>query len=141
MPSARGYAHGFSLTSVELAAPEPAVEAGGLKALPAELARAVRPGEGSDDEIALLHRPDVGARVLDHTDELVPHAAARRAGLHLLVRPQIAAADAGSGHANEGVGRLDNPWIGHVLDPHVAGAVHHGCTHVYLSSACRAAVA
>ena len=88
-------------------APEAAVEAGGLQALSAELAGAVGPGERSDDEVALLHRPHVGADVLDDADELVAHAAAGRAGLHLLVRPQIAAADAGAGDANEGVGRLD----------------------------------
>ena len=93
-------AHRFALAAVELsAAPAAAVEAGGLQSLPAELAGAVGPGERRDDEVARLDGADLGADVLDDADELVAHARARVARLHRLVRPEVAAADAGAGDA------------------------------------------
>ena len=51
-------ADGLALAAVELAAPEPAVEARGLESLSAELACAIRPGERGDDEVALLNPAD-----------------------------------------------------------------------------------
>jgi DNA-binding transcriptional LysR family regulator len=44
------------------------------------------------------------------------HAARRLARLHLLVGPEIAAADAGVRHPDERVGRLDQPRVGNGLD-------------------------
>jgi hypothetical protein len=65
----------FTLAAIELsAAPPPAMDAGGLQSLLAELAGAVRPREGSDHQITLLHRAHVGSHSLDETDELVTHA-------------------------------------------------------------------
>ena len=87
-------AHRLALPAVDAVAAVPAaVEARGVQPLPAEDAGAVRPHERRDDEVAGLHRADVGADVLDDADELVPHAAAGLAGLHRLVGPEIAAAD------------------------------------------------
>src|SRR4051794_35283019 len=45
------------------------------------------------------------------------------------VRPQVAAADAGGGDADERVGGLFDPGVGNVLDSDVAGAVHGGRSH------------
>jgi hypothetical protein len=64
-----------------------------MQALLAKDTRAVGPDERSEDEVAVLEGPDIGAHRLDDTDELVPHAAAGFARLHLVVGPQIAAAD------------------------------------------------
>ena len=65
----------------------------------------------------------------DDADELVPDPLAAPARLHRPVRPEIAAADAGAGDADEGIGRLDEAGVGNVLDPDVAGAVDDGCAH------------
>ena len=72
-------AHRLALAAVELGpAPEAAVQARGLQPLLAEHAGAVGPGERGDDEVARLHRADVGADGLDEADELVAHPAAGR---------------------------------------------------------------
>ena len=70
----------------------------------AEVAGAVGIGERHDDQIAILHFAHVGADRLDDADGLVAHAAASLGRLHLLVRPEIAAADAGAGDAHERIG-------------------------------------
>ena len=77
---------------------------------------------------------DLGADVLDDADELVAHPLAGLARLHRLVRPEVAAADAGAGDADERVGGLDQARVGDVLDPDVAGAVHDSCAHDSRSS-------
>jgi hypothetical protein len=59
----------------------------------------------------------------------VAHPAAGLGGLKLIVRPQIAAADAGAGDADDRVGRIHNRGIGNVLDPNIAGTVHDSCAH------------
>src|SRR2546422_533390 len=65
----------------------------------------------------------------DDADRLVAHAAGGLARLHQLVRPEIAAADAGAADGDERVGRLDQAGVGDVLDADVAGAVQDGCSH------------
>ena len=59
--------------------------------------------------------------------------AGRRSAPCWLVRPQVAAADAGAGDADQRVGGLDEPGVGDVLDPDVAGAEHDGCAHGWAS--------
>src|SRR6266542_5170546 len=108
----------------------PILDAGRLQSLLAELARAVRPREWSDHQIALLDRSDRGAEILHEADELVPHPVADRTGRHRVVRPQIAAADARTRDANQSVCWLDEPGVGHGLDTHIVRAVHHSCSHV-----------
>ena len=76
-----------------------------------------------------LHRANVGADGLDDADRLVSHAAAGIAMFHALVRPEIAAADAGAGDGDDRVGWLDKTGVGDVLDTNVAGAKHDSCTH------------
>src|SRR5206468_2567583 len=51
------------------------------------------------------------------------------ARVHRVVRPEVAAADAGADDADDRVGGLDDRRVGDVLDPDVAGAVHDGCAH------------
>jgi hypothetical protein len=89
----------------------------------------LRERERHHDDVAGLHRVDVRADILHHADRLVAHAPSAVGGLHPVVRPQVAAADAGAGDADDGVGWLDEPRVGDVLDPDVPGAVHDGRAH------------
>ena len=90
--------------------------------------------KGATTRSPRLHGAHVGADVLDDADELVAHPAAGLGRLQSIVRPEIAAADAGAGDADEGVGRLLDGGVGDVLDPNVAGAEHDCCSHVAHSS-------
>ena len=72
---------------------------------------------------------DVGTDRLDGPDRLVAHHAWGVAGLQRLVGPQVAAADAGAGDADDGVGRLGDAGVGDVLDADVAGPEHDGGAH------------
>jgi hypothetical protein len=85
--------------------------------------------KGRDDDVPDLHSADVGADGLDDADELVPHTLAGRALLQLVVRPEVAAADAGAGDADKCIRRLRKGGVGDVLDADVAGAVHDCCSH------------
>jgi hypothetical protein len=105
------------------------VEARSLQAVLAEHAGAVRPRERRNDDVADLDGADVGADGLDDADELVTHPLTDLAVPHLVVRPQVAAADAGAGDADERVARFDDPGVRHVLDANVACAVHDSCSH------------
>src|SRR5439155_262580 len=87
-------------------------------------AEAARGDDGAD-----LQGADARADRLDVADRLVAHAAGGLARLHQLVRPEIAAADAGTADGDERVGRLDQAGVGDVLDADVAGAVQDGCAH------------
>jgi hypothetical protein len=100
-----------------------------VQPLVAEDAGAVGVCEWHKDDIADLHFVDVGADTLHDTDGLVPHPAADLARLHQVVRPQVAAADGGSGDADDSVGWLDQAGVGDVHDTDVAGAVHNTCVH------------
>ena len=95
----------------------------------AKRAGAIGVGERHHDKVALLHLAHVRADVLDDADRLVAHAASRIGGLQLLIRPEVAAADAGACDAHKRVGGIDNGSIGHVLDTNVAGTIHNSCTH------------
>ena len=110
-------------------APAAAVAAGDLEPVRAEVAGVVRPHERRDDQVAGSEAGHLRADLLDDADELVAHAAALLAGGHRPVGPQVAAADAGGGDADDGVGGLAQHWVGHVLDTHVAGLIHDGCSH------------
>ena len=130
-PVRQRHADGLALSAVDaVPRPEAAVEARGLKAFVAEHARAVRVRERRDDEVADLDGADVAANCLDDADELVADPLAGFARLHRPVRPEIAAADAGAGDADEGVGRLDETGVGDVFDSDVPGAVEQGCAHI-----------
>jgi hypothetical protein len=95
----------------------------------AEAARAVGVGERHHHDVADLERANIRADGLDDTDRLVAHAATTLDRPHLLVRPQIAAADTGAGYADHRIGRSDDGGVGDVLDTDVAGAVHDSSTH------------
>ena len=116
--------------------PEAAVDARGLQAGAAELAGAARDGERRDDEVARLHGRDVGADLLDDADELVADRTAGLVGRGRVVRVQVAAADAGAGHAHERVGGLLDGRVGGVDDADVAGAVDVGGSHDHQYTAC-----
>src|SRR6188474_14728 len=100
-----------------------------LKRVVAKHACAIGERERHDNEITSLNRSNLCADVFDHTYRFVPHHAAGVAALHLLIRPQIASANARSGNTNDSISRLDDLRIGHVLDPNVASAIHHSCAH------------
>ena len=123
-------AHGLALAAVDVVGAVPAaVEASGMEPFPAEDAGAVRVEERRHDEVAGLQGADVGADGIDDADELVAHPPTGLVVLHLVVRPEIAAADAGAGDTDERVGRLDEVGVGDVLDPNIACAEHDSCTH------------
>jgi hypothetical protein len=122
--------HGLTLAAVDgVRAVPAAVQARAVQTLPAKDARAVRPQERRHHEIADLDGANFIADGFDYSDEFMPHATAGVVVLHLVVRPQVAAADRGFGDAHERVCRFDEVSVGNVFDPHVAGAVHDGCTH------------
>src|SRR5207253_2837405 len=129
--------HRLALATVEVAAPPAAVKARGPETVPAELAGAVRPGERGHDQVAPLHLAHLAADFLDDADELVAHPAPLRVGLHRLVGPEIAAADAGPRDGEERVGGLDEPGVRNRLHPDVAGAIHDGRSHAGAPSAPR----
>jgi hypothetical protein len=123
-------ADGFSLAAVDVGRAVPAaVQALALQPFSAEHATPVRPEEGGENNVTDLHGSDLRADGVDDADELVAHPAAGVVVRHRLVRPQIAAADRGAGDAHERVRRIDQPCIRHVLDPDIAGFVHHCCAH------------
>ena len=66
----------------------------------------------------------IGADRLDDADELMPHTPAGVIVRHRLVRPQIAAADRGAGDPYKRVCRVDQPSVGNILDPDIAGSIH-----------------
>jgi hypothetical protein len=102
-----GDTHGLSLGCTDAVVVEKAaVHAGGMQALAAEGAGAVREREGHHDQITLLDVADLGADVLDDADRLMAHRPPGLAPLQGCVGPQIAAADAGAGDAEDGVGGL-----------------------------------
>lgn len=101
-----------------------------MQSVLAELAGAVGPCERRDDEIALLHRAHIGADGFHRSHELVSHAIAGLAALHLLVWPETAAADARARDPDKRVGALDDAGVRNIFDAHIAGAVHDCCSHI-----------
>ena len=100
-----------------------------LQSFVAEDAGAVGVRERHDDEIAGFHAANVGPDGFDDADGLVSHASAGIAVFHCLVRPEIAAADAGAADDYDRVSRLDDTGVGNGLDTNVAGAEHYSCAH------------
>jgi hypothetical protein len=115
-------------------AEEPDVHARRRKPPAAELASAIGVGERHDDRVALLYLCDPRPYVLDDAYGLVAHAGSGLAALHLVVRVEVAAADAGTGDPDDGVGRIYYRGVWHVLDADVSGAEHNGCLHGTSSS-------
>src|SRR5205814_10382470 len=68
-------------------------------------------------------------------ERLVAHGLAGLRWLHVRVRPQVAAANAGAGDAEDRVGRVDDGRLGHVLDADVPGGVHDGGAHQAVTAA------
>src|SRR6516165_1341538 len=120
----------FGLCSSDLCSTEKsAMDTRRLKPVVAKHACAVGERERHDNEITAFNRSNICTDVFDHTYRFVPHYASSVAALHFLIWPQIAPANARARDANESVGWLDDLRIGHVLDPNVASAIHHSCTH------------
>jgi hypothetical protein len=114
-------AQGLCLGAVgPVAAEEADVDAGGRQALVAERAGAVGKRERHHDEVA-PDRADLRADVLDDADGFVAHAVSGLRALHRGVGPEVAAADAGAGDADDRVGRFDDLRVGDVLGADVAG--------------------
>jgi hypothetical protein len=90
-----------------LVAEEATVDTRRLESRAAELARAVRPRERHDDEVAAFDSANVRTDRFHDADGLVPHDAALLARLHRLVRPEVAAADASACDCDDCIGRLD----------------------------------
>src|SRR5213593_2379547 len=110
------------------------VHAGRVQPLVTELAGSVGDRERHHDDLAGLDGADVTADVGHDADRLVAHALPGLALGHVVVGPEVAAADRGADDAHDRVGRLDDRRVGDVLDPDVAGAVHHGCVHQFSPS-------
>src|SRR5215470_6435207 len=100
-----------------------------MQSFAAEDTGAVGVRERHHNEIAGFDGANVGPNGFDDPDGLVSHAAAGVAAFHCLIRPEIAAADAGAADSHEGVSRLDDPGVGNGLHANVAGAEHDGCAH------------
>src|SRR6185312_12105022 len=124
------HSHGLALSGVHAGrTPSAPVTAGDLQPGRAEVTGVVRPDEWRHDQVTSGEAGNLGADLLDDADELVAHPAALLVGWHRLIRPQVAAADAGGGDADDGVGGLAQDGIGHGLHTHVSGLVHDGCSH------------
>src|SRR5215210_5694541 len=95
----------------------------------ADLARVVGDDERSDDEVARLHRLDLRTDFLDNADVLVTHQQVL-GRLGSPVGPQIRPADASRREADDRVCRLDDLGVFALLDPDIAGGVHHNAFHV-----------
>ena len=120
----------LALAAIELgAAPPSAVQTGRLQSLLAEFAGAIGPGEWRDDQVALFHRPHIGADRFSNSDELVAHAVAGLARRHRVVRPQITAANTRTCYPDQGISRLDDPGVGNSFHAHVVRAIHHSRSH------------
>jgi hypothetical protein len=72
---------------------------------------------------------DIAADLLDGAYRFMAHALPGLARGHVVVRPQVAAADAGADDADDRIGRVEDGRVGDVLDADVAGAVHDNCSH------------
>src|SRR2546428_9195884 len=94
-----------------------------------EFASAIGIRERHHDEMAFLHLVDVGSDGFDDADGFVSHSASLCGRCQVVIRPEIAAADTGSGDANKRVSGLLDCGVGHVLNSNVPSAVHNGCTH------------
>ena len=128
-------AHRFRLRAGHVGIPEEAaVDAGCLQSLLAEHAGAVGERKRHDDDVAGVQGPHIRAHVFDDSDCLVAHDPCAVGRDERLVRPEVGAADAGSGDPDHRVGRLLDGRVGDVLDADVARCVHDGAAHQPVTS-------
>ena len=109
---------------------EAAVDAGGLEAFLAEQAASVGIGERHHHHLPSPDRADLASDILDDSDRLVAHRPPARSFREVVIRPQVAPADAGPGDPDQSVGRFPDRRIGDGLDPDVVGLVHDRCAHL-----------
>jgi len=105
------------------------VDAGGLVARAADLAGVVGGEEGPHHELAGLDRADPAAHLLDDPGVLMPHGPGAVQPLDAPIGPQVRAADAGRRQPDDGVGRLQDLWLGAVLYSDVTRGMHDGYAH------------
>jgi hypothetical protein len=105
------------------------MQAGGLQPLLTKDAGSIGPCEWCRDKITDLDFADIAAHGLDNTDKFMSHAVAGLAGHHLLIRPEIAAADGRTCDDYQGVGWFNDSGIRDVLDTDIPGTIHYSCTH------------
>jgi len=102
----------------------------------AENAGAIGERERHDHKIAALDLADCRAHIFYHPDCFVTHQPAAIGAFQLLIRPQIAPANAGTSDANDCVSWVDDFRVRHVLNPNVTSFIHHSCTHNDLPPVC-----
>src|SRR5699024_8977497 len=107
---------------------EDGVHAPGLVAGGADLAGVVGDHEGADHPVTGSDSRDLLAHLLHHTDVLVTHQLAIR-GVRAAIGPQVGAADAGGHDPDHRIGRVLDPRILPLLDPHITGSMHHNTAH------------
>lgn len=78
--------------------------------------------------------PDVVADLVDDADVLVSHAGGCGDVLDAAVGPQVGAADAGGGDADDRVGGFDDGGDVDLVDADVSGGVHDDSSHRFLVS-------
>src|SRR5205823_1199722 len=102
--------HRFGLCSAHTfcKAEEPAVNTCRLQSFLAEFTTAVGEGKWHHDDIALLHLANVRSDIFDGADRFVAHTTTVLRLLQIVIRPQIAPADAGASDANHCVGWLND---------------------------------
>src|SRR5262249_48484792 len=105
------------------------VHAAGLVAGLADLAGVVAGEERADDELPGLDGVDVAADLLDDADVLVPHRGWPVDRLDAAVGPQVGAAHAGGGEADDRVGGLFDRRVVAVLDADIARGVEDDSSH------------
>jgi hypothetical protein len=126
-----GHAHRLGLGCTGAVAVEKAaVHARRVEPLAAEGAGAIRKRERHHREVADLDVAHLCADVLDDPDCLVAHRPPGRGRLQGGIGPKVAAADGCSGDPDDGVGRLDDRWIGNIVDTDIAGLVHQSRSHL-----------
>jgi hypothetical protein len=76
-------------------------------------------------------RPSRSSSCVDDPGVLVAHRCRPREVLDAPVGPEVRAAHAGGRDADDRIPRLDDPGFFALVDPHVAGSVHHCSTHEF----------
>jgi hypothetical protein len=104
-----------------------------VKSFLAELARAIGAGEGHDNEVSFLHYVNVGSDRFNYADGFVAHEAAIWGRWQILIWPEIAATDTGSGNPNQRIRGLVDCCVRHVFNTNVSGLIHNSCTHKFLT--------
>jgi hypothetical protein len=108
------------------------VDAERLVAGAADLAGVVGGEEAADDELPRFDGADVAADLLDDSGVLVSDRGRPVDVLDAAIAPQVQAADAGGGQADDRVGRLLDLRVRAVFDADVAGRVQNCSSHGWL---------